>query len=175
VGKIKLRSGPVYFIVFSMVLILLGAIVFLLQPAGAECPTALNVDITDHPWLLVDSNKPGVEGPQVTTTYAKITNTGNATAENVYVYVGNGTTPGHFNPGSDAGRLGMLGNFTADATRYIVNLEPGQTKTLFWQLTFPFSDAETYPVTVWADSSNDCIASATHTYTTQSTISASAN
>lgn len=89
--------------------------------AQAACPGTLTVSITQHNWLLVDSNKPGVEGPMVTMTHATVTNTGASTVEDVYVYIGNGTHPGVFNPGTDGQRLAlpklrMLGSRRSTAT-----------------------------------------------------------
>ena len=96
------------------------------RTAYAQCPTTLTVNPTAHPWLLVDSNKPGEEGPLVTTVYGNITNTGSEWAYDVYAYVGDGVTPGTFLPGTDPllQSLGMLGG-VGEATRYVGDLAPG--------------------------------------------------
>lgn len=141
--------------------------------ALAACPTTLSLTLLNDPYLLVDSNNPA-SGPQVTVAYATITNTGNATAYNVYMYIGNGTTPGTFAPGSDGQRLSMLGT-VADATRFIVNLAPGESRTVYWMLKYPLTNGKTYPMTIWARNADGCSVQGTHIYTTQSTISAAAN
>src|SRR4030042_1930625 len=142
----------------------LGLLVFLLPlPALAACPTTLGLQITSAPFLVVDSNKPGAEGPMVATLSANITNTGASTANNVYVYIGNGTTPGTFPVGGVGGRLSLLGG-VADATRYIVDLTPGQSKTIFWQVVYPrYEDIKgkivfdmPYDYTVWASNEDGC-------------------
>jgi uncharacterized repeat protein (TIGR01451 family) len=141
--------------------------------ALAACPTTLNLTLFNDPYLLVDSNNPA-SGPQVTVAYATITNTGGATAYNMYMYVGDGVTPGSFNAGSDGQKLSMLGS-VADASRFIVNLAPGESRTVYWVLKYPLTNGKTYPLTIWARNADGCSVQGTHTYTTQSTISASAN
>jgi uncharacterized repeat protein (TIGR01451 family) len=135
--------------------------------------TTLSLALLNDPYLLVDSNDPG-SGPQVAVAYATITNTGAATAHDVYMYIGDGTTPGAFAVGSDGNSLSMLGT-VADATRFILNLAPGESKTAYWMLTYPLTDEETYPMTIWASSANGGSVQGSHTYTTQETISAAAN
>jgi uncharacterized repeat protein (TIGR01451 family) len=142
--------------------------------AFAACPTTLSLTLLNDPRLLVDSNNPAV-GPQVTTAYAKITNAGAATAYDVYMYVGNGITPGTFVAGSDPpNRLSMLGS-VADATRFIGNLASGESKTVYWMLKYPVTDGKTYNMTIWASNAAGCFVQGSHTFTTQSTISASAD
>ncbi|MFP3898356.1 MAG: hypothetical protein ACLFVD_03510 [Dehalococcoidia bacterium] len=137
------------------------------------CPTTLSLTLLNDPYLLVDSNDPG-SGPQVAVAYATIANTGAATASNMYMYVGDGTTPGTFAAGSDGQRLSMLGS-VADATRFIVDLAPGESRTVYWMLKYPLTDGQTYPMTIWAGNADGCSVQGSHIYTTQSTISASAN
>jgi len=141
--------------------------------ALAACPTTLTLTLNNDPHLLVDSNNPAA-GPHVTTAYAKITNTGAAPAYDVYMYVGNGVTPGTFNAGSDGNRLAMLSG-PSYATRYIGNLAVGESKTAYWMLTYPLTYGQTYPMTIWVSNAAGCSASTTHTYVTQSTISAAAD
>ncbi|MFC1927696.1 hypothetical protein ACFLW7_03875 [Chloroflexota bacterium] len=90
------------------------------------------------------------------------------------MYIGNGATPGTFAPGSDGNSLSMLGGVT-DATRFIVDLTPGQSKTVYWMLTYPLNDGETYPMTIWANSADGDFVQGSHTYAVQSTISAAAD
>jgi len=137
------------------------------------CPTTLSLTLLNDPYLLVDHNDPA-SGPQVAVAYATITNTGNATAHDVYTYIGDGTTPGTFAPGSDGNPLSMLGS-VADATRFITDLVPGESKTIYWMLTYPLTDEETYPMTIWASSADGCFVQGSHNYTTQETIRAAAN
>ena len=141
--------------------------------ALGACPTTLNLTLLNDPYLLVDSNLPA-SGPQVIVAYATVTNTGNATAHDVYMYIGDGTTPGTFDPGSDTNSLSMLGS-VADATRFILDLAPGESRTAYWMLEYPLTDGETYPMTIWASSAEGCFVQGSHIYTTQSTISAAAN
>ena len=137
------------------------------------CPTTLSLTLLNEPYLLVDSNNPA-SGPQVAVAYATITDTGAATVYSVYMYIGNGITPGIFAAGSDGQKLSMLGSVN-DATRFIVNLAPGQSKTMFWMLKYPLTDGETYPMTIWASNADGCLVQGNHTYTTESTVSAAAN
>ena len=141
--------------------------------ALAACPTTLSLTLLSNPYLLVDSNNPA-SGPQVTVAHATIKNSGAGTAYDVYMYVGNGITPGTFNAGSDGQKLSMLGS-VADATRYIGNLAPGESKTVYWMLKYPLTNGKTYPMTIWASNSAGCLVQGSHTFTTQSTISAAAN
>lgn len=141
--------------------------------ALGACSTTLSLTLLNDPYLLVDSNNPA-SGPQVAVAYATVTNTGAATAYNVYMYVGDGTTPGTFAVGSDGQKLSMLGS-VADATRFIVNLAPGESRTVYWMLKYPLTDGKTYPMTIWASNADGCFVQGSHTYTTQSTISAAAN
>ena len=142
---------------------------------NAQCPTTLNVDITSGPYLLVDSNKPGIEGPMVVTVSAVVENTGGSTTEKVYVYIGDGTTPGSFPTGSDPTHsLSMVGSIN-DATRYIGDLASGESKTIFWQIAYPATYLKTYPFTVWTDNEEGCVAQDSFTFTTRSALSASAN
>lgn len=168
----KFKLLPLVLVVIALV-VTLGACAFPLHTASPACPTTLSMTLLNDPYLLVDSNDPA-SGPQVTVAYATIRNTGAATAYDVYMYVGNGITPGTFNAGSDGNRLAMLSG-PSYATRYIGNLAPGESETVYWMLTYPLTDEETYPMTIWADSAEGCSVQGSHTYTTQSAISAQAD
>ncbi len=160
-------------------LALLIALVLAAYPAHmalGACPTTLSLALFNDPYLLIDSNNPP-SGPEVTVAHATVKNTGLATAYDVYMYIGNGVTPGTFAPGSDGQKLSMLGSL-ADATRFIVNLAPGESKTVYWMLEYPLeprTTVRTYPMTIWASNADGCSVQGSHTYTTQSSISASAN
>jgi len=157
-------------LVITLVLAALPAYIAL-----AACPAGvtLNLTLLNDPHLLVDSNNPAA-GPRVTAAYAKITNTGAAAASDVYMYVGNGITPGTFTTGSDGQKLSMLGS-VADATRFIGNLAPGESKTVYWMLKYPLTYGQTYPMTIWGSNAAGCFVQGSHTFTTQSSISASAD
>src|SRR5262245_27112691 len=89
---------------------------------------SLNVDIIVAPNFIVDSNMKS--GPTAAMLEAKVTNTGTDTLHDVFVYSGDGTTPGTF---PSTTWPGLSGNFSLtqvggapDATRYVGTLEPGQ-------------------------------------------------
>jgi uncharacterized repeat protein (TIGR01451 family) len=93
------------------------------------------------------------------------------------MHIGDGTTPGTFTISGSYGALSMLGS-VSDATRYIGNLAADQSKTVYWMLKYPLeprTTIRTYSMTIWSSEVNGCFVLGSHTYTTQSTISASAN
>ena len=167
------QSRPLLLLVVIVLATTLGLAALPAYTAFGACSTTLSLTLLNDPYLLVDSNNPA-SGPRVTVAYATITNTGGTTAYNMYMYVGNGVTPGTFDAGSDGQKLSMLGS-VADATRFIVNLAPGESRTVYWMLRYPMTNAKTYPMTIWASNADGCSVQGTHTYTTQSTISAAAN
>jgi len=164
---------PLPLLVAIALVITLGLAALPAHIALGACPTTLSLTLINDPHLLVDSNNPAI-GPQVTTAYATITNTGAATAYDVYMYIGNGITPGTFAAGSDGQKLSMLGS-VGDATRFIGNLAPGESKTVYWMLKYPLTYGKTYPMTIWASNSAECLVQGSHTFTTQSSISAAAD
>ena len=175
-----LQSKPLALLVVVMLLAAVGACsspsLTVAPLQTPPCPTTLTLTLFNDPYLLIDSNNPP-SGPEVTVAHATITNTGAATAYDVYMYIGDGTTPGAFALGSDGQTLSMLGSI-ADATRFIVNLAPGESRTVYWMLKYPLypiTSGRTYPMTIWADNADGCSVQGSHTYTTQSTISAAAN
>jgi len=153
-------------------------LIFMIIPplaVNAQCPANLVLAITSGPNLLVDSNKPGIEGPMVATVSAVISNTGAGSANNVYIYIGDGTTPGTFPVGGDSNSLVLIGGVD-DATRFIGDLLPGQTKTIYWQITYPFTYNMPYLFSVWASSNaGNCSATANQIVTTRSSITANSN
>ena len=170
------RFKPLLLPVAIALVVTLGLAALPAHIALGACPTTLSLTLVNDPYLLIDSNNPA-SGPQVTVAYATIRNTGAATAYSVYMYVGDGTTPGTFALGSDGQKLSMLGS-VADATRFIVNLAPGESRTVYWMLKYPLypiTSGRTYPMTIWASNADGCSVQGSHTYTTQSSISASAN
>ena len=161
--------------IFQIIVIIMLVALLLPMPVSADCPTTIEVNITSGPYALVDSNKPLEEGPMVATVSAVVANTGASTAENVYVYIGNGTTPGSFGLGSDGTTILTLLGSMIDAIRYIGKIEPGQSKTIFWQLDYPPTYGVTYPFTVWASNEDGCTTTDDGTLQTRSALSASAN
>lgn len=135
----------------------------------------LDVFVCAGPYALVDSNMPGVEGPMVLTICADVTNTSGSTCNSIDVYIGDGTTPGDFDLGTDAATsLSLLGG-AADAHRFIPSLANGEMKVLMWQVVYPAEYDVTYDLTVWAESEDGCDGSDDHQVTTRSSISANAN
>lgn len=115
----------------------------------------LTVEIIASPNLVVDSNvaSPSTYAPSVATVVGRFCNTsGSSTIQDVYGHIGDGTTPGTYpsvdsasfaathplyNTGSYAfthvgGRIG-----TADASRYVGDLAPGECKAQYWHFTYP--------------------------------------
>nr|BAL59128.1 hypothetical protein HGMM_OP3C283 [Candidatus Acetothermum autotrophicum] len=105
----------------------------------ASCP--LTLTITSSPFALV-----AADGPKVATLSARVQNSGSTVLKNVTVFLGNGTTPGTFD---DAGgqSLQMLGP-TSEATRFVGNLPPGATRTVYWHVLYPSTTDISYPYTV---------------------------
>lgn len=132
---------------------------------------SLDVQIIAAPFAAVDSNMPGVQGPKVASLGARIINTGATTAQDVYVSIGDGVTPGVF-PQTNGGALALLDASTA--TRYVGSLAPGQNVTVYWQTTYPPTFDVSYGYTIWA-ANEFCSAQASSAITTQSEISATAN
>ena len=62
----KCGDRPLRFAVVCALIVSVCATSVPLETAFAACPGTLTVSITQHNWLLVDSNKPGVQGPKVT-------------------------------------------------------------------------------------------------------------
>ncbi len=126
---------------------------------NADCP--LVITITSSPFALVAS-----DGPRVATLSARVQNSGSTVLKNVTVFLGNGTTPGSFD---DAGgqSLQMLGS-PSEANRFLGNLPPGATRTLYWHVVYPSTTDISYPYTVWATSENSCSAAQSATLQTKS-------
>ncbi|MFN8494569.1 MAG: carbohydrate binding domain-containing protein [Caldilineaceae bacterium] len=132
----------------------------------------LQIDIIAAPFVVVDSNKPGVQGPKVATLSARLTNKGAAAVQNVQMMIGNGATPGSFNLVSGKSLL-LLTNEAA--TRKLQTLGAGESTVFYWTITYPFTYDVTYPYTLWATADGGCSASQSSQITTQSQISATAN
>jgi hypothetical protein len=126
-----------------------------LGPVAASAQT-LDVEILTGYNLIVDSNvtAPPTYAPRSAYIGARICNTGGATANNVYAYVGNfpGNTPGVFpsrtfaNPdpqthlygtGSYALTIEADETGVADGTRYIGTLAAGECRVEYWLFSYP--------------------------------------
>lgn len=119
----------------------------------AGCPTAsLTVTITSSPFALFDSNNQ--QSPRVATLSARVQNAGSSSAQNVAVFIGNGTTPGAFTA-SGTRSLEMLG-LPSEARRYLGTLPAGATQVLFWQVLYPVVENTSYSYTVWATTEGGC-------------------
>ena len=113
---------------------------------SASCPLALT--ITSSPFAVVAS-----DGPRVATLSVRVQNTGSNPIKNVTLFIGNGTTPGTFD---DVGghSLQMLGS-PSEATRFLGNLLPGASRTVYWHVVYP-NTIDSYPYVVWATAEGDC-------------------
>jgi protocatechuate 3,4-dioxygenase beta subunit len=110
----------------------------------------LKVEIQAAYNLVVDSNvsSPSTYAPRVATVAGRFCNTSGEPMTNVYGYIGNHATqtageyPATTDWVIDPGRAyafthigGAVG--TADATRYIGDLAPGECKVQYWSFTYP--------------------------------------
>lgn len=163
--------------------ILLGFLLYLTlgQPtrgvqAAAVADTAdsckLEIEIIAAPYAVVDSNKPGVQGPQVAMLGARVTNKSETTLENLSIHLGDGKIPGQF-ASSKESRLALHGAQPASYQR--LELSAGQTKTFYWAITYPPTTDVGYAYTVWATADHDCQSSKNSQIKTERQISASAN
>jgi len=125
------------------------------QPqSNAACN--LTIEIIAAPFAVVDSNAPGVAGPQTAMLAARIGNTGGQPIDNLRLHIGNGTTPGTFT--ATSGKALRLRN-GSDATRLISTIPAGGSITSYWPISYPATYDVSYPYTIWAETSSGCIAS----------------
>jgi uncharacterized repeat protein (TIGR01451 family) len=147
-----------------MQILLLG----LLMPGWAMA--ALTVSDLTAPNIVGDSNVGStLQGPQAFTIGSKFCNTGTTALNNVFAYIGDGTTPGTFvgticpagggAPQTSCGsggslytspagglKLAMTDTDASDATRYVGSLAAGACKTVYWQVKYPTLGANSVPV-----------------------------
>ena len=161
---------------FSPIFILITA--FFLS-GFVRTPVAANTDVCDlqvsiiaAPFAVVDSNKPGEQGPRAATFSAVITNNGTTPITNLRVSIGDGTTPGTFSS-VEGGSIGLAPS--ESATRVFNSLGTGESRAVYWVVTYPFTYDVTYPYQIWASNDTGCQSSDQSEITTQSEISASAN
>ncbi|MDI6791778.1 MAG: right-handed parallel beta-helix repeat-containing protein, partial [bacterium] len=128
----------------------------------------------NSPYLALDSNTPCVDGPEIATLSATVTNTGATTLTNATLSISFGAS----SPNS------LILSLTSgdQAVRYIADLDPGDTYTAYWFVTYPRCDAgdngyynESYPYTFTFDADNATPETRNLTITSQNEISASAN
>lgn len=132
----------------------------------------LAIEMIAAPYAVVDSNKPGVQGPQVAMLGARVTNKSEATIEKLNVHLGDGKTPGQFATSKDSS-LALHG--AQPATYQLGELGAGQTKTFYWSITYPPTMDVGYSYTVWVTAANDCQSSKNSQIKTERQLSASAN
>ncbi|MCE7979936.1 MAG: hypothetical protein DYG89_01990 [Caldilinea sp. CFX5] len=163
------------FLLFSFILIatLIPAGVLYAAPAPALADSCdLVVEIIAAPHAVVDSNKPGVQGPQVVMLGARLTNQGAGAQENLQLAIGDGATPGTF-PAGGSGALALLAKQTP--TQWLPTLAPGQSETFYWAVTYPPTMNVSYPYVIWATTADGCTSSAKSEITTQRNLSTNAN
>jgi hypothetical protein len=166
---------------YAFVLVL-GALWMLLAPQAAQASPGgqgvdiaacnLTVEIIAAPFATVDSNKPGIEGPQAAMLAARIINTGPTDLTNLRVHIGDGTTPGNFTA-TGGGALRLLDQ--QDATHLLLRIPAGGSVTSYWPVTYPATFNLSYSYTIWATTTTGCSTAQSAQITTQSEISAAAN
>ncbi|MCA9933015.1 MAG: DUF11 domain-containing protein, partial [Anaerolineales bacterium] len=130
------------------------------QPVQADANLTVSINTAYN--LVVDSNvsSPSTYAPRAATVYGTFCNEGTTTLTNVYGYIGDYTsdTPGiypardsatdsEFGVGQPLNYLANTGEYafthvggaigTADATRYIGDLAPGECKVQYWHFSYP--------------------------------------
>lgn len=167
-------ATPLILCFVFMIVLLLPAHTLYAAPvadiASKDC--GLAIEIIAAPYAVVDSNQPGVQGPQVVMLGARLTNQGASTQENLQLAIGDGATPGKFPTGS-SGALALLAKQTP--TQWLPALAPGQSETFYWAVTYPPTMGESYPYVIWAANATGCQSSATSEITTQRVLSTNAN
>ena len=157
------RGRTITTLLFFLALLLWG-VVYLMHAQPVQAAGNLQVEIVAGYNLVVDSNvtSPSTYAPSVATVMGRFCNTGDAALTNVEGFIGNytgagpvGGTPGIYparnsTDGAFAAQhphLANTGNYafthiggrigTADATRYIGTLNPGQCRVQYWHMTYP--------------------------------------
>lgn len=138
----------------------------------AACANGLSVSIIAAPFAVVDSNKPGIEGPRAAMLAARITNNSAGPLSDITVHIGNGLVPGAF-AATAGGGLSLLQ--ASDASHFLGELASGASITSFWPVTYPTTFNTSYSYTIWTTSPDGCSASAASQIATQSEIGAISN
>ena len=150
-------SGILGSVVFFLSLLIFGAAET--EPVQAQS-CGLVVSIIAAPYSVVDSNKPGVEGPQMALLSARIENTSGVAVNDVTVQF-------------SSGGLSMQGN--SPSSYFVNDLAAGTSVTAYWPITYPATFGVGYDYTISAGTPDDgCTASDSSQLTTRSQISASA-
>lgn len=151
------RSKSIFAVVAFGVLLIIGTITFLSHVSNIGAAADLTVEIIAAHNLVVDSNveSPSTFAPSVATVAGRFCNVGDTSLTDVQGYIGDGIVPGNYptrssgsgtfdsdhphlvGSGSYAfthvgGRLG-----TADASRYIGTIPPGECRLQYWHFTYP--------------------------------------
>jgi len=143
-------------ILLTLALVFGASVPFFMSVSAADVTDGLDVKIIAAPNFVVDSNvsSPSTYAPRVATVIGEFCNTGNTTLTNVTGYIGNfgTTTPGTYpsrgtaDAGFDAEHPDLAGTGpyafshlggSADATRYVGSLDPGQCGYQYWHFTYP--------------------------------------
>ncbi|MGC9356294.1 MAG: SdrD B-like domain-containing protein [Anaerolineae bacterium] len=158
----RLRSALLNMVVVTALLgELLAALMMALPLQAAENAVPLDVRINAAYNLVVDSNvsSPSTYAPSVATVIGEFCNTGSTTLTNVQGYIGNwqgslgASTPGTY-PSRDSTTFGTehpalvnSGTYafehvggqigTADATRFMGDIAPGECRVQYWHFTYP--------------------------------------
>ncbi len=109
---------------------------------------------------VVDSNKPGIEGPQTAVLGARIENTSGLAVNDVTVQF-------------SSGGLSLQGN--SPSSYFVNDLAAGTSVTAYWPITYPATFGVSYDYVISASTLDGCTASDASQLTTRSQISASAN
>lgn len=152
----------------------------LVQPLSHVAPVSaatsdaciLSLEVIAAPYAVVDSNKPGVQGPQVTLLGVRITNTDKVAQEEMQLHLGDGVKPGAFTA-TGGKALSLLSGETA--SRQLSPLEPGASTVVYWSVGYPATFDVTYAYTIWATGKDACRSETSGKLTTQKSISASSN
>lgn len=141
-------------------------------PAKAMTDCSVALEIIAAPYAVVDSNKPGVQGPQVAVLGVRITNNDKFVQEPMQLHLGDGVTPGNFTA-NNGKALSLLSGETA--SRQLPLLDPGVSTVVYWSVSYPATFDITYTYSVWATGNDACRSEKSGKFTTQKSIGASSN
>jgi LruC domain-containing protein len=120
----------------------------------------LTVEIVAAPYAVVDSNKPGIEGPRAAMLGARIRNTSGIVVPDASVTFSSPT----------------LTPLSGSQTTYFLNdLAAGASISAYWPVNYPATFNVNYPYAITVTAPNGCSATATSTLQTQSQLSATSN
>ena len=142
--------------------LLLVGLAFLATPrataATEDSHGDLRVQVIAGYNLIVDSN--GKQAPSAAYLGARYHNDGTTTLTDVFAYIGDrtlntpGVYPSRLDPGVFTGTLSLTHEGgsagTADATRYLGDIAPGEFVTVYWLISYPQRDDD--DLLLWGDS-----------------------